>query len=94
MDGSVPVSLLRHLGRNLGYMSASQPQSDLRIVFNEALLCALTEGRIGSQADALGSRTRATLQAIASNHPEASTDLINDAYNAWELDAMGRDSPE
>lgn len=67
-------------------MSAPVPLSPLSTVFREALHCAITAGRLDPRAGSLGSQTHAALQAIASDHPEASTDLINDAYNAWECE--------
>lgn len=65
-------------------MTATQPSSDRRAVFEEALLTAITQGRIGSGGDVLGPQTRSALLAVAWDHPEATSDQITAAFDAWD----------
>ena len=63
----------------------------VRSAFEHALMCALTEGRLPGRSCALGANTWAAIEAIARNHPEAATELINDAYDSFrtEYGAVG-----
>ncbi|OFJ50321.1 hypothetical protein [Mycolicibacterium grossiae] len=67
-------------------MSASGPLGNVRATFEDALLLALTEGRLPLHDSAFGSRTRDALQRIVHQHPEASPTLVADAYDAFDLD--------
>jgi hypothetical protein len=65
-------------------MTAMPVSRDARTAFEEALLCALTEGRIPSAQGDFGMATRSALDAIAKQHPEAEVVLISEAYDAFE----------
>mgnify|MGYP007064619777 CR=1 FL=1 len=67
-------------------MSASGPLGNVRATFEDALLLALTEGRLPLRDNVFGSRTRDALQRIVHQHPEASPTLVADAYDAFDLD--------
>ena len=57
-----------------------------RSAFEHALMCALTEGRLPGRTCSLGANTWAAIEAIARNHPEAETELINDAYDSFQTE--------
>jgi len=57
-----------------------------RSAFEHALMCALTEGRLPGRSCGLGADTWAAIEAIARNHPEAATELINDAYDSFQTE--------
>lgn len=62
------------------------PTGNVRSAFEHALMCALTEGRLPGPSCALGVNTWAAIEAIARSHPEAATDLINDAYDSFQTE--------
>lgn len=72
-----------HSVHNLGSVTATPPPVGRRAAFESALLSAITEGRFTSRTDDLGQDTRSVLLAIAYHHPEASPNLIADAYDAF-----------
>ena len=47
-------------------------------------MSAITEGRFTSRAADFSLQTRSVLLAIAYHHPEASPNLIADAYDAFD----------
>jgi hypothetical protein len=53
-------------------------------MFRELLNLALTLGRIPSTTCGLGPGTVAAIDVIAREHPEAVTQLITDAYEAFK----------
>lgn len=63
-----------------------QPASprDFQAVFQQLLNLAWTLGRIPPTTCGLGSATLAAIDAIAREHPEAVTELITDAYDAFK----------
>jgi hypothetical protein len=63
-----------------------QPPSprDLQAVFQQLFNLALTLGRIPPATCGLGSATLAAINAIAREHPEAVTQLVTDAYDAFK----------
>jgi hypothetical protein len=54
-------------------------------------MCAITEGRLPGEGCPLSANTWAAIEAIARNHPEAATELINHAYDSFrsEYGAVG-----
>ena len=60
------------------------PTGDVRSAFQHALMCALTEGRLPGRSCPLRANTWAAIEAIARNHPEAATELINHAYDSFQ----------
>jgi hypothetical protein len=56
----------------------------LRSTFQEALNLALTRGRFTSIYSGLGSDTRAAIDVIAYDHPDADADTIAAAYDAFQ----------
>lgn len=65
-------------------MTAMPLSRDARTAFEQALLCALTEGRIPSARGDFGMATWSAIEALARQHPEAEAVLISDAYDAFE----------
>ena len=62
------------------------PTGDVRSAFEHALMGAITEGRIPGENCPLGANTWAAIEAIARNHPEAATELINHAYDSFRTE--------
>lgn len=65
-------------------MTANPCPDEARAAFEEALLCAITEGRMPSRTFEFGAQTWAAIEAIAHEHPEAAVRLIADAYDTFE----------
>ena len=64
----------------------SQPPSadELRATFQGLLNLALTRGRATPGSCGLGPQTRAAIDAVAYDHPDAEADGIAAAYDAFE----------
>ena len=60
------------------------PNGGVRSAFEQALMCAITEGRLPGEGCPLGTNTWAAIEAIARNHPEAAAELINHAYDSFQ----------
>ena len=56
----------------------------LRDIFEELLNLALTRGRVTPAHSGLGPSTRAAIDVVAVEHPDADADLIADAYDAFD----------
>jgi hypothetical protein len=70
-------------------MLATPPLGIRHEVFHDALMLAITEGKMPSRTCDLGFETRAIIEVIAERHPEANPDLIADAYDAFDREAGG-----
>lgn len=57
---------------------------DLRLVFQSSLIDAIAAGRDPEADSVLGPATKRAIAAIARAHPEASTDSIVMAYEAFD----------
>jgi hypothetical protein len=68
-------------------MSATPPPHIRHDAFRDALIMAVTEGQTPSPTCDLAPETRSVIEAIAEWHPEASSDLINGAYDAFERES-------
>lgn len=60
--------------------------SELRTVFQELLNLAITQGRTATAGLDLGCRTTAAIDRVAHEHPDATADLIADAYDIFQLE--------
>ena len=69
-------------------MPSSPCLCGLRTSFEHALLSAITEGRILPRIGELGPETRSVIHAIAQHHPEATCNLITDAYDAFYRESV------
>ena len=56
---------------------------DARIAFQDALIRALTDGQPSPRRSSLGAQTRAVIDAVAQDHPDATVRLIYDAYDCF-----------
>ena len=65
-------------------LSEPPPADDLRTTFQGLLNLALTRGRATSGCCGLGPRTRAAIDVVAYDHPDAEADCIAAAYDAFE----------
>jgi hypothetical protein len=67
-------------------MLVEPPRSEalLRSTFQGLLNLALTRGRFTTSASALGPDTRAAIDAVAYDHPDAEAECIAAAYDAFE----------
>ena len=69
----------------LGKMLAEPPSPEqLRATFLGLLNLALTRGRVASSSCGLGPNTRAAINVVASEHPDAEADCIAAAYDAFD----------
>jgi hypothetical protein len=59
------------------------PRQSLRETFQELLNLALTRGRATREDSGLGPDTRAAIDAVAYDHPDAEADCIAEAYDAF-----------
>jgi hypothetical protein len=64
-------------------MCADLSSNRVRATFQEFLNLAITQGRIPAHHTDLGPDTWAALDWVAGVHPEATPQLITDAYNAF-----------
>lgn len=64
-------------------MRAEPLSADPRGTFQELLNRAITQGRGPGDGVALGPDTRAAIDLVAREHPEATPKLIADAYDAF-----------
>ena len=64
-------------------MLAPMPPVGLRSTFQDLLNDAIIGGQVPPEMSGLGPDTRAAIDAIAHQHPEASADLIADAFDAF-----------
>ncbi len=55
----------------------------LRELFQDSLNCAIAHGRPPSRWSGLGNDTRAAIDVVAKEHPEATADHIAYAYDAF-----------
>jgi hypothetical protein len=63
------------------------PQSRIRReVFQDALICAVTDGQFPSRTCDLGPTVRKVIETIAWQHPEANPELVADAFDAFDGD--------
>jgi hypothetical protein len=64
----------------------SEPTSrdELRTTFQELLNLALTRGRATSGYCGLGPGTRAAIDVVAYDHPDAEAECISAAYDAFD----------
>lgn len=60
------------------------PRRDIRATFQEALNLALTRGRATRDSSGLGPDTRAAIDAVAYDHPDAEPEYIAAAYDAFQ----------
>ena len=58
-------------------------KTGLRSVFQDSLNCAITHGRQPARWIGLGDQTRAAIQAVAEEHPDATAEDIAYAYDAF-----------
>src|SRR6476620_4327781 len=66
-------------------MLAEPPSPEqLRSTFQGLLNLALTRGRVASSSCGLGPNTLAAINVVASDHPDAETDCIAAAYDAFD----------
>ncbi|MBS1690663.1 MAG: hypothetical protein JST91_00330 [Actinobacteria bacterium] len=65
-------------------MLADPPSIDLRTTFQYFLNRALTQGRALDPGVPFGVDTRAAIDTVASEHPDASADHIACAYDAFQ----------
>ena len=66
-------------------MLAEPPSPEqLRATFLGLLNLALTRGRVASSSCGLGPNTRAAINVVASEHPDAEADCIAAAYDAFD----------
>lgn len=65
-------------------MTSTEPQpSELQQRFQAALNHAIARGRAPAHDTGLGPRTLTAVTAVAHDHPDATADLIADAYDAF-----------
>jgi hypothetical protein len=67
------------------------PSDALRAAFDDALLRAVTEGRMPPRYYEFGPLTWSAIVAIASEHPEASAELIANAFDSFERESSAGD---
>jgi hypothetical protein len=68
-------------------MVAEPPtREELRVIFQMLLNQALTRGRAPSGYSVLGPGTRAAIEAVAREHPDAEAECIAAAYDAFQLE--------
>jgi hypothetical protein len=65
-------------------LSEPTPPDDLRMTSQGLLNLALTRGRATSDSCGLGSATRAAIDVVAYDHPDAEADCIAAAYDAFD----------
>ena len=58
-------------------------ETDLRDAFQESLNCAIAHGLRPSRWIGLGDTTFTAIEAIADEHPDATSNHISDAYDAF-----------
>ena len=67
-------------------MPAESRGEKTRILFQDALLHAITEGRKPYRTASLSDDTWRLIDAVADAHPDATPTLISDAYDSYERD--------
>ncbi|KGI69293.1 hypothetical protein MJO55_19740 [Mycolicibacterium rufum] len=67
-------------------MPAESRGEKTRILFQGALLDAITEGRKPYRTANLSDDTWRLIDAVADAHPDATPTLISDAYDSYEQD--------
>ncbi len=67
-------------------MPAGSRAERARSLFQDALLVAITDGRIPSACSELSDRTWSSIEAVARAHPDATPSLISAAYDSFESD--------
>ena len=62
----------------------------LRTTFQELLNHALTRGRVAPTPSCLGPTTRAAIDVVALDHPDAEAEVIAEAYDAFQASTANR----
>jgi hypothetical protein len=57
---------------------------ELRTTFQDVLNLALILGRVTSSLSGLGPTTRAAIDVVALEHPDAEAEIIAEAYDAFQ----------
>ncbi|HEY2197297.1 MAG TPA: hypothetical protein VGH69_06270 [Mycobacterium sp.] len=65
-------------------LSETPSRDERRTTFQELLNLALTRGRATSDCCGLGPGTRAAIDVVAYDHPDAEADCVAAAYDAFD----------
>jgi hypothetical protein len=68
--------------------SAGVMRAELRRRFQNALNCAITLGQVPTRGHGLGPHTFMAVAMVAQDHPDATPELIADAYDAFHREHL------